>query len=340
MIHIACCFDSNFQLPFVVLASSIERHTKSPVVLHALHDGPLRYSKNLVRQSELFQCRFKDIAGTFPTFPTYGHPATVTYARLVLAQLLPGIPRLLYLDVDMIVRRDLSDLYNADLGGKPLGAVIDYPLAARAANDETFKKADKVYVIRKYLSDFIGVSDFLSYFNTGMLLMEMHEFGNEKHRNEMVTFLNNYASQLIFNDQDAINFVFKNQFEALDPRWNAMNNELVATSFGHPMPMAIVDAIALGNDPWIIHYAGCKPWNEIHARHPWDKKFWEEAFNHGSAAWLLLVGLMKSVGGSRLSKLERYPRRALLLCLRHGPLKLLRLLVKHRLAMSSSRKLA
>ena len=232
----------------------------------------------------------------------------------------------------MIVRRDLSDLYNTDLGGKPLGAVIDYPLAARAANDETIKKEDNVYNIRKFLSDFIGVSDFLSDFNTGMLLMEMHEFGNEKHLNDILTFLSNHTSQLIFNDQDAMNFVFKNQFEALDPRWNAMNNELLAASSSPTIPSAIVDAIALGNDPWIIHYAGCKPWNEIHARRPWDKLFWEEAFNHGSAAWLLLVGLMKSVGGSRLSKLERYPRRALLLCLRHGPLKLLRLFVKHRLA--------
>ena len=243
----------------------------------------------------------------------------------------------------MIVRRDLSDLYNTDLGGKPLGAVIDYPLAALAANDETFKKDDKVYNIRKYLTDFIGVSDFLSYFNAGMLLMEMHDFGNEKHLNNIVTFLSNHGSQLIFNEQDAINFVFKNQFEALDPRWNAMNNELLAASSGHPIPLAIADAIALGNDPWIIHYAGSKPWNEIHARRPWDEMFWEEALNHlnhGSVAWLLLVGSMKSVGGSRLSKLERYPRRALQLCLRHGPFSLLRLFIKHRLAMWSSRNFA
>lgn len=40
--------------------------------------------------------------------------------------LFAGVERVLYMDVDMLARRDLSDVYAANLGGHALGAVRDY----------------------------------------------------------------------------------------------------------------------------------------------------------------------------------------------------------------------
>jgi hypothetical protein len=38
-VHVACCFDRQMELPFLVLASSLKRHLKGDrkVILHAFH---------------------------------------------------------------------------------------------------------------------------------------------------------------------------------------------------------------------------------------------------------------------------------------------------------------
>ena len=49
-----------------------------------------------------------------------------TYLRLVLDKVLdPGLSRLLYLDIDMIVTSSLANLWATDLGGHPCAMVAD-----------------------------------------------------------------------------------------------------------------------------------------------------------------------------------------------------------------------
>jgi hypothetical protein len=44
-VHVACCFDRQMELPFLVLASSLKRHLKGDrkVILHALHSDPIAH---------------------------------------------------------------------------------------------------------------------------------------------------------------------------------------------------------------------------------------------------------------------------------------------------------
>lgn len=50
----------------------------------------------------------------------------MTYGRLLLPKLLSNYSRAIYLDVDIVVREDLGNLFAVDLKGNLVGAVKDY----------------------------------------------------------------------------------------------------------------------------------------------------------------------------------------------------------------------
>jgi lipopolysaccharide biosynthesis glycosyltransferase len=304
MIHIACCFDQNYELPFIVLANSIARTSRSPVTLHAFHHGPLRFARAKIRRSTRFTVEFRDITGRYDHFSVRGPMSKVTYARFDLPDLLPDVGRILYLDSDMLVRRDLRDLFDTPLGDKPLAAGLDYPLIAHSLRGEPIVIDAETYDVARYVMDFVEVADVTRYFNAGVLLMDLNEFRSRNLVGRAREALATKLSRSIFNDQDALNHVIGNQFVALDPRWNA-SHELMMPQINGVVPREIRDAIALYDDPWIIHYAGLKPWRRNFISGPWEKYFWEEAARGSDVRWPLLRLFWASIPDLSRSEISR-----------------------------------
>ena len=70
----------------------------------------------------------------FAGFPVNLHFSKEMYYRLLLPWILPECGRALYLDSDMIVRGDLTPMYQMDLGDDLLAAVLDsWPAGRRQA---------------------------------------------------------------------------------------------------------------------------------------------------------------------------------------------------------------
>lgn len=62
----------------------------------------------------------------FKEFPDIGRISKEAYYRLLVTELLPkNIERALYLDTDILIRGNLKDLYNINLDGNLIAAVID-----------------------------------------------------------------------------------------------------------------------------------------------------------------------------------------------------------------------
>ena len=188
-------------------------------------------------------------------------PSNATYNRFLLFSLLPGLPRLLYLDADVILRADVCALYDTDLGGAHLGAVPDW-IMTRTLTGPTKTIDPEVPDLGTYHRDVLGLSpdQIARYFNAGVLLFnfaameDLPALGQDFLREAR-------EGRYLFRDQDILNMRFKDKLHVLDARWNVFNSHPQA--YGRVPKAGHATAMAARKDPWAIHYADrdYKPWN-------------------------------------------------------------------------------
>jgi lipopolysaccharide biosynthesis glycosyltransferase len=261
-VHVACCFDRKMELPFLVLAGSLKRRLKGDrrVVLHAFHSDPiahdLAYFVGL--NSATFELRLRHIENRFHHVASWpSHLTAASLLRLRLPSVLNGIDRVIYLDCDLVVLNDITTLYDTDLSGFPLAACLDFWLTGAPPFAPPGWDVGEWH---KFLSEVVSLADWKTYFNAGVLVMDLNRFRNAGLVHAAEEFLEQTNYKTPFVDQEALNHVIDGAFVRLDSRWN------VLAALGH-------------SDPWIIHYAGpYKPWSCEGRRIAfWNRRFWQEA---------------------------------------------------------------
>lgn len=155
------------------------------------------------------------------------------YTRYVLADLLCDYDKVLYLDADILVTGDISDLYNLDIDNNFAAAAID-----RGIQKEEFAEYMKSL-------DLYG----RPYYNSGVLLMNLKKIREDGIVGRLISETSRLADKLEHPDQDVINIVFKDYIKPLSNIWNYQDED------------RRVGEIELGGAR-IIHYtSGNKPWN-------------------------------------------------------------------------------
>ena len=130
----------------------------------------------------------------------------LAYYRLKIGSILPqSITKCVYLDVDMLVLGDLRELFAIDLKGKICGVVMEYN------SQKIFKPKDKTY---KTL-DITG-----SYFNSGMLLVDLYLWRKEGIEDKAFGFSKSYYYFL--HDQDLLNLALYEKTYKIGMEWNFM----------------------------------------------------------------------------------------------------------------------
>src|SRR6266478_1896874 len=131
----------------------------------------------------------------------------MAYCRILLPHLV-GVPRLIYLDCDVLVFRDLSQLFDLELStGKVLAAVPD---------SETLSLAEDSLVVAKTMK----LPAEGAYFNCGVMLMNLAELRKQHFFERAIEFLNAWRANYRFWDQSAINFLLHGQIDELPEYWN------------------------------------------------------------------------------------------------------------------------
>src|SRR5690606_12610757 len=151
------------------------------------------------------------------------------YIRLCAPYFLPKhIKRAIYLDVDMIVMKDISHLWNVDIGNYVIGAAID--------------RADKVSTPRGGIPNYkeLGIPDESKYFNSGLLIIDLEAWRNMNATQLVINAIRDNYQYVTFSDQYGLNVVFANNWFELDPNWNRYPQE------SH-------------KKPFLIHFTGMKP---------------------------------------------------------------------------------
>lgn len=266
-IHIAIAADNNYAQHAAVLIASILTNTKQKekIKFHLLSDG---IGSDKIKQisdtalsfgSELFVYDLSSYACFDETFIS-GHISRAAYFRLAIANILPEkIKKIIYLDVDMLVLHDISELWNTDLHDKPMGAVPDYGImaSARLMNQKHEK---------------IGLPLNSLYFNSGVVVMDLEKWRKHGYVEQVIKFASGNA--LPHHDQDALNKIFMSNWEPLALKWNVIPpifNLFVKIIFNKKFRNPALKARKAMS---ILHYAGrYKPW-EFECKKGFNDKYY------------------------------------------------------------------
>ncbi len=122
---------------------------------------------------------------------TRDYYTNTTYFRLFLPELYPQYDKVLYLDSDIIVVGDISELYNTDMGTNLVAAAPDDII-------QTIK------VFQDYAELVVGVAKYQHYFNAGVLLMNLDELRKFKFQEKFLYLLGKVKFS-VAPDQDYLN---------------------------------------------------------------------------------------------------------------------------------------
>lgn len=176
--------------------------------------------------------------------PVAGHVTEATYSRLLIPDLSPDLERAVYIDADLLVIDDISELFTMDLGGAILGACVD-------------RDTPTVQTGVPYSWEALDLPPDRPYFNAGMLVIDVPAWRDAGVSAATADYALRWDDELRCPDQEGINAVCGGRALALDPRFNfQMSGEVHAATAAGDARAALQGLRRAA----IVHFTGCKPW--------------------------------------------------------------------------------
>ena len=249
-ITVAFAADENYVQHLSVTMVSILQNIKSDVRIHfvvigdGLSEESISVLTNLTQNYDA-SIIYPDIEfnffDTFMNSKTAPHIKRATCGRLLLADIFEG-DKLLYLDCDILVRGDISALWDIDISEYYAGAVLD------PAQKDSSRR--------------VGMPPETPYFNSGVLLLNLKKCRQDNVMRNALKFMVENPSKLLFPDQDGLNIAMNNNWFPLHPRWNVqsfMFNIFYNGKLRGKYPSDIIEAV---KNPVIVHFTSeDKPWH-------------------------------------------------------------------------------
>jgi lipopolysaccharide biosynthesis glycosyltransferase len=255
-INIAFCFDHNLIRQVQVAAASLLDHTGTDQVHYHIYcictkeasqagDRLRRLVKARDRESSVI---VKVVENLYQDAYEVRGISSGAYLRLMLHRLLPELDKILYTDVDVLFRDDLTEIWQTDL--------TDYVLAAVKGtvncSDKWEWNSDRPYW--HWLEDMKG-----KYINSGVLLLNLAEVRRRNLEEEWSKWA---KERLYYQDQDILNLTCKGAILYLPLKYNrfAYIEEDDYDAYVSEGIFTGQECAEASNRPVIIHYAGDKPW--------------------------------------------------------------------------------
>ncbi len=227
------------------------------------------------------------------------HITTETYYRFLILDILKCYPKVVYLDCDTIVCRDVAELYHTELKDNLIAAVVDADFAGQCN-----KKNSEM---RQYCLDVLKMDNPFLYFQAGVLVMNVRELRKQIDVEKLFDMSDTGIYR--FSDQDILNIVCKGRVTYLDMAWNVLSdcNHFRVNEVIRHGPYYILDAYEKARkEPYIIHYAGfMKPW--MNPKEDYAQVFWQAARRteyYEELLWGMMEGMCSSGGQNRKAEAE------------------------------------
>ena len=212
---IPICFatDDNY-VPFltVALASLLDNASKENFYkIYVLTSHLSEENINSIKKHEVENCSIeivhltKELDKVQDMFHLRDYYSKETYYRIFIPNLFPQYDKVLYLDCDITVLGDVSELYNTQIHGY-------YVAAAQEEVMQTFE------VFGNYVEQADGINR-KEYFNAGILLINCRRWRNKLIAERFVDLLNRYTFRVV-QDEDYLNVLCKGNVKKISLGWN------------------------------------------------------------------------------------------------------------------------
>ena len=280
-IPIAFAFDKNLVMPACVCISSLLMNANKDTsydifILHPANQSMTQ--TDLVKLPEYYDnCKltFRPVGNEFDNAFEIRGITTPAYYRLLIPEIIPEYDKIIYSDVDVIFRRDLSDLYSIDLTGVYMAATYDVGMNL-GKDGVAHINSTKGLVLGKYIQ-------------SGFIMLNSSKLKND---GLVIRFKEEAKKQYKFQDQDILNVVCGKNLKVLPAEYNMTDytfyylnsgDELIKS--GYVKEEEISEAKQYGT----LHFNGHKPWKsysinfdiwwEYYRKSPFfDEKFYFDFF--------------------------------------------------------------
>ena len=250
IIPIAFAFDNNLVFPACVCLSSLMMHAKADT----FYDIFILHSENeVLKTGELdslpsfySNCRitYRMVDGTFDKAFEIRGITTAAYYRLLIPELIPEYNKIIYSDVDVIFRDDLSEIYQTD--------IKDYYIAG------VDSIAHLIPDLKNYYEQ-VRHCDSKGQIYSGNLIINSKKILEDK---LIALFKEHIGEKYKFQDMDILNIVCNGKIKYLSPSFcltTYINDFAVNNIDALKENWAEVD-VRYALEKGIVHFNGQKPW--------------------------------------------------------------------------------
>jgi lipopolysaccharide biosynthesis glycosyltransferase len=257
-IVVAACFNEAYVPHVATMMRSAATATPSPGRWYLIGDD----SVGTVTERELVafavDCGIEAVAFRIPEpllagFDNCPPYPRVVWNRSVLGEALSDERRVVYLDSDIIVLRDLRGLWAAEIDEGDLFAAVCHPS----------------YVGGNSHLATLGLGAAAPYFNSGVMVMDLEAMRAEGVAEGVRRFaVRSDRPPLRYPEQDTMNALYAGRWTSIDPTWNSMTSIVLPFLSGSTWaddvhhPPGVLERAA--TDPAIVHFEGpavLKPWH-------------------------------------------------------------------------------
>jgi|TARA_B100001964_G_C14186258_1_gene578767 lipopolysaccharide biosynthesis glycosyltransferase len=237
-ITVVCAVDNPYAMMVTTMIKSLEQSHESNEKIHVfiIDNGLTKISRWKLKQSinsskiQLVWLSVNEESLKLLNLNNYYKSLTTHYYRLLIPYLLPDkFSKVIYLDSDLLILKDLNDLWHKRFDDNIVLAVQDSRIRYVSSSWGGINNYKEM-----------GLSSKSKFFNTGVLLIDLKKWKAEKISEKVIKCNEENKKYVKYWDQYGLNVVLSEKWGELDPCWNQFPE-------------------ITGVDPFILHYVGKKP---------------------------------------------------------------------------------
>lgn len=269
---IILCSDDGFMPATSVLIQSIFEQADSQkfydiIIFHSnIRPVTEEIVQNMFDGARNFSVRFVNVASIVVNINFYtanrNNFTSEAYYRLFAPWLLDEeYEKAFYIDGDMVAVKDVSTVFDIDIGDNLIGAIRDYwGICNCYIPDDP----------RREYRESIGLDDIDNYVISCTILFNLAKFRKQFTLEQVINL--SACKNWLQHDQDVLNILCRDSIFYLTADWGLMNDY----GNNHYLPQYLIDELAEVTNPVLIHFGGVrKPWSYNYHEHGLD--FWQYA---------------------------------------------------------------